>query len=131
MKKAFCILTAILLLLAAMIPVSAIEEVEPQAYCSHEYELLSTVTTGQYFDEQTHKQKTVHTYVCSKCGDSYQQIQIGKVNYAHDGRCFAANCDGWTQTQQMKCTVCQSVYIRKVTCPLAPHYGNPCLALPA
>lgn len=72
MKKTFYILTAILLLLTAMIPVSAIEEVEPQAACQHEYLLITYNTVYSFRNSTYHRAHTIRIAGCTSCGLKFE-----------------------------------------------------------
>ncbi len=128
-KKTFCILTAILLLLTAMIPVSAIEEVEPQAACEHEYR--RTYTTRGYVckDVEKHHFRVQQTYECTLCGHTYQKT-IFADPIDHTKHYTNAWCDGTTQTHTLRCDICHTDFTETIRCPNAPHGSRPCVVLP-
>ena len=129
MKKTFYILTAILLLLTAMIPVSAIEEVEPQAACEHEYRRTSTTRGYVCKDAEKHLFQVRQTYECTLCGHTYQKPILAEP-YDHKKYYTNAWCDGTTQTHTLRCDICLTDFTETIRCPNAPHGSRPCVVLP-
>ena len=129
MKKAFCILTAILLLLTAMIPVSAIEEVEPQAACQHEYLLITYNTVYSFRNSTYHRAHTIRIAECTSCGLKFEST-VSLADEVHDTVYTHAECNGTTQTHTLKCKYCHASFTETIRFPNAPHGHRPCVVLP-
>ena len=129
MKKAFCILTAILLLLTAMIPVSAIEEVEPQAACQHDFVLQTATPYYENKNREKHYLGVQTVDECRLCG--FVIIQILPISEENHEKIYThAECNGTTQTHTRKCKYCHASFTETIRCPNAPHGLRPCVALP-
>ena len=129
MKKAFCILTAILLLLTAMIPVSAIEEVEPQAACEHEYLLITQNTVYSFRNSTYHRAHTIRITECTSCGVKFEST-VSLADEKHKKIYIYAECNGTSQTHNLRCDTCHTDFTETIRCPNAPHGNRPCVVLP-
>ena len=129
MKKTFCILTAMLLLLTVLIPVSAIEEAQPQVVCQHEYVLVTQDTAYSFRNSNYHLAHTFCIFECLLCGLRFERT-VTVADEHHEKIYTHAECNGTTQTHTRKCKYCRASFTETMRCPNAPHGIRPCVALP-
>lgn len=122
MKKVTAMLLLLALFMSLALPASA-NAVEPCYVCTHNYNLVNTTQVGVYFNPDGHKIKTVKTYVCTICADSYQDSSTSIRLYPHSPTVVTSTCNGTTQTITYYCSECRTTYVDTQTCPAAPHTG--------